>query len=271
VTEHKSRQVSLDNGRAIQSAPTTAAVVLAGGSGTRVGVEINKVYLPLAGESVISWSLKAFARVAEIGALVVVIRPEDAELAHRVIQKLDLDVEVVFGGDTRQTSELSALRHLADRIKSGAIDLVLLHDGARPLIDSRLITEVANAARVHGGAVPGLAADDLIEVKAGNGDSALVSSRVFDFTHGDSTPPTTLVRVQTPQGFHAAKLLEAYELAEKNNFSGTDTASCVERFSDLRTQWVTGRRENIKVTYKHDVAIAERLLAIAHTDAADQA
>ncbi|MBB4685162.1 IspD/TarI family cytidylyltransferase [Amycolatopsis jiangsuensis] len=224
---------------------TAAGVVLASGAGTRVGATLNKAYLPVAGRRVVAWSLAAFGEVPEIGVLVLVIRPQDAELAREVLAARPGPVEIVPGGPTRQASELNALRHLAPRIEDGTVDAVLLHDAARPLVRPELIGSVLRQTREHGGAVPGVAADDVVSM-AGP-----------DTVAG---PLPGAIRVQTPQGFRARPLLAAYEQAEAEAFLGTDTASCMERFSTLRVQWVPGGAENLKITYPHDLAVAERLL-----------
>ena len=224
---------------------TAAGVVLASGAGTRVGAKLNKVYLPLAGRRVVAWSLEAFARVPGIGVLVLVIRPQDAELAEEVLAGFGGDVEIVTGGDTRQASELNALRHLAPRIEDGRVDAVLLHDAARPLVHPELIEAVLTRTHEDGGAVPGLAADDVFGVEAGH--------------LGGQVPGA--IRVQTPQGFRAGPLLEAYEQAAREGFTGTDTSSCMERFSALPIRWVPGAPENLKITYPHDLVVAGRLLA----------
>ncbi|WP_033295555.1 IspD/TarI family cytidylyltransferase [Amycolatopsis jejuensis] len=223
---------------------TAAGVVLASGAGTRVGAALNKVYLPVAGRRVVAWSLAAFAAVPAIGVLVLVIRPEDADLAGEVLAALPGPVEVVPGGPTRQASELNALRHLAPRIADGTVDAVLLHDAARPLVTPELIDSVLARTRADGGAVPGLSADDVVAMA---GDTV-------------AGPLPGAIRVQTPQGFRAQLLLAAYEQAAAEGFLGTDTASCMERFSALPVRWVPGSAENLKITYPHDLAVAERLL-----------
>lgn len=237
-------------GRVVQQRSVAAGVVLAGGSGTRVGGELNKVYLPLAGRRLLSWSIEAFDRVPEIGVLVLVTRPQDHELVDWVLDRevARRDVEVVYGGDCRQTSELAALRHLAARIDDGLIDTVLIHDAARPLLSTGLVAGVLHAAREHGGAIPGLPSEDLATV---NPDGSLVTGPA----------PGGLVSVQTPQGFRAAPLLAAYEQAARLEFSGTDTASCMERFSSTTVRWVHGEQRNFKITYPHDLVLAEHLLA----------
>ena len=195
--------------------PTAAAVVLAGGSGTRLGAEGNKVYLPLAGRPLVSWSLEAFARAPGIGRLVLVARPGDRGQAEQAARAVDRPVEIVDGGDTRHGSEWAALRLLAPAIDAGELDVVAIHDGARPVVTQRLIEDTLAAAREHGAAVPGV-------------PLAGVADR-------DLTPVAgTLVRVQTPQAFRAGLLLSAYRRADADCFTGTDTAACVERYAGIR-------------------------------------
>ena len=228
-----------------------AAIVLAGGSGTRLGAERNKVYLPLRGRPVLAWSLATFAGMPEVGAVVLVVREADRPLAEQVLADHTAGgVEVVVGGRTRQESELAGLRRLAARIDAGAVDAVLVHDAARPLATRELASSVLAAARADGGAVPGLWRDDL--AAATPDGAALV---------GPS--PDRLVAVQTPQAFRAAPLLAAYEEAAGRGFVGTDTASCMERFApDVPIRWVPGDERNIKITSGHDLLVAEHAAPI---------
>jgi 2-C-methyl-D-erythritol 4-phosphate cytidylyltransferase len=219
--------------------PTAAAVVLAGGSGTRLGAEGNKVYLPLAGRPLLTWSLAAFAAAPSVGRLVLVTRAADRAHAERAAE--GLDVEIVPGGATRHDSEWAALRLLAPAIRAGELDVVAIHDGARPVVAEQLIEDTIAAARTHGAVVPGIPMTDLVDA--------------------DLRPVAgTLVRVQTPQAFRAGLLLEAYTRAEVDGFAGTDTAACVERYAGVPVHCVPGDPRNIKVTYRADVPLAEALL-----------
>jgi 2-C-methyl-D-erythritol 4-phosphate cytidylyltransferase len=221
-------------------------VVLASGSGVRVGGDRNKVYLPLGGRSVLAWSLRAFAEVTGIGTLVLVVRPQDERLARRVLtaECAGRAVEVVHGGAVRQESELMGLRRLAARITSGRIDVVLMHDAARPLVTQGLVAAVLAAARQAGGAV---ARDGLTMVSE---DGSVAEADLG-----------TMMAMQTPQGFTAAPLLAAYEQAAADGFSGTDTAACVTRYSGIAVRCIPGDERNIKITYPHDVDVAAKLLA----------
>jgi 2-C-methyl-D-erythritol 4-phosphate cytidylyltransferase len=103
------------------------------------------------------------------------------------------------------------------------------------------VGELVRTAHAHGGAVPGLAADDLAAVDASGALVPLAGRHV---------------RVQTPQVFAAAPLLEAYLRAAETGFEGTDTAACVERFSPLTVMHVDGEEQNFKITYPHDLQVA---------------
>lgn len=229
-------------------APTAAALVLAGGSGTRVGAGRNKVHLPLAGRPVVAHAVDALA-LPGIDPVVLVVRAQDRAEATAILDRdvARRGVEVVEGGRTRQESELRGLRHLAARIAAGLVDVVLIHDGARPLVGAVLVARVLATARERGGAVPGLARDDLA---LATGDDTLTGPA-----------PVGLVAVQTPQAFRAAPLVAAYEQAAREGFEGTDTASCVGRFTNLPIVWVPGEERNFKITYPDDLALAEQVLA----------
>jgi 2-C-methyl-D-erythritol 4-phosphate cytidylyltransferase len=220
-----------------------AAVVLAGGSGTRLGAEGNKVYLPLRGRPLLAWTLDAFARAPSVTRLVLVARAADRAYAQEAADAVPgRTVEVVDGGRTRHGSEWAALGHLAAAIRAGAVDVVAIHDGARPVVPRALIEATVAAAREHGAAVPGVP--------------------LLDVAEGDDRRPVggTLVRVQTPQAFRADLLLDAYEKAERDGFAGTDTAACVERYAGIPVHCIPGDPRNIKVTYRPDLALAEHLL-----------
>ena len=136
-------------------------VVLAGGSGSRVGGNLNKVYLPLAGRRVISWSFTWASQVTAGRALHPCgpaggRRTGRADAAPRGAGRPP--IELVIGGDTRHGSEQAALDQLAPRIESGEVDVVAIHDGARPLAGPALFRSVISTAAAVGGAVPALPA-----------------------------------------------------------------------------------------------------------------
>jgi 2-C-methyl-D-erythritol 4-phosphate cytidylyltransferase len=187
--------------------------------------------------------------VPDIRRLVLVIRREDRALAEQVVQtEVDVPVEVVTGGLARHDSEHQGLLHLAPAIHAGALDVVAVHDGARPVVDPRLVADVLAAAHRFGGAVPGLPLRDVAVVHSGRALAQV-------------PPDRRLVRVQTPQAFLAGPLLAAYERAATTGFAGTDTAACVEFHADIPVHCLPGDPRNIKVTYPADLLVAEHLLA----------
>lgn len=232
------------------------AVVLAGGSGSRFGAAGNKAYASLAGQTVLARSLNAFAALGEITRLVLVIREADrVEAVAACRREVGADVELVMGGATRHESEAAALTHLAPAIGAGEVGVVLIHDAARPLVGASLVRSVVAGAARFGAALPALADADLVRV----GDDGRITG----------APTGDLARVQTPQGFSATALLTAFQAAAREQFAGTDTASCIERFSDTEVRWVPGDPANIKITYPGDLAVAEVLLAEAGGVASD--
>jgi 2-C-methyl-D-erythritol 4-phosphate cytidylyltransferase len=221
-----------------------ASVVLAAGSGTRFGHSMNKVWLQLQGKHIISRSLensrKSFSNVRSI----LVINPDDEEFAREALLKDGVlaTTEIVHGGATRHESEYKALQYLKRDIEAGLIELVLIHDGARPLATPQIFAAIADGARTHGGAIPTIALDP---------------------HEMDTARSETVARVQTPQGFRAQQLLDAYEKAAVSGFVGTDTAACMEEyFPDVNTVAVPGDIFNIKITYPQDLAIAELLVPV---------
>ncbi|WP_111766978.1 IspD/TarI family cytidylyltransferase [Nakamurella deserti] len=228
--------------------PRVAAVVLGAGSGSRVGSVHNKVFLPLAGRRVISWSFDAFIRVPSIRRFVMVIRDADRALAEQTVdtEVPDVPVEIIVGGDTRHESELAALRHLEPAIRSGDVDVVLVHDGARPLISPTLTRELIDVAVEHGGVFPGLETDEIRYLLP---DGTLDTGRV-----------PRMIRAQTPQVFRALPLLQAYERAAEDGFVGTDTGVCFQQYRDEALLYRTGDPRNIKITYPDDLVTAEEIL-----------
>ncbi|MDF2828212.1 MAG: 2-C-methyl-D-erythritol 4-phosphate cytidylyltransferase [Mycobacterium sp.] len=226
--------------------PAAVGVVLAAGMGTRVGADGNKAYLPLAGRSMVSWSVNAVAAAPGVDRVVLVYRRGERATAERMLAA-EVDsaaIELVEGGDTRHGSEWNVLNYLAADIESGDVDVVLVHDAARPLAGPDLMAAALATARRFGGAIPGLPAGDVFR---DDGDRA---SRV----------PGALVRVQTPQAFHARPLLAAYRAAAAEGFDGTDTSACIQRFTDVSVHVFPGAATNFKVTFAHDVAVAAHLL-----------
>jgi 2-C-methyl-D-erythritol 4-phosphate cytidylyltransferase len=230
------------------TAPRAAAVILAAGSGSRLGATVddqpvNKVLLPLLGVPILARSVRTVLDVEGVHRIVLVVRPEDRDaVSEAVAPHLGAhDLWMVDGGDQRHDSEWQALRVLASEIDDGEIDVVAIHDGARPLAAPELWRAAIDAAAEHGGAIP------VVEVPP-------LSRK------DGSLAPAGLVGVQTPQAFRSRDLLAAYRRADADGFAGTDTATCLERYADVTIAGVASSSANLKVTFPEDIGLAEALL-----------
>jgi 2-C-methyl-D-erythritol 4-phosphate cytidylyltransferase len=214
------------------------ALIVAAGEGRRFGVP--KQFALLGGRPLIEWPLEKFDRHPEVDEIVLVLPdPEDRAGLRARFRKI---AAIVGGGPRRQDSVWNGF--LEVRALSG--DIVLVHDGARPLPESGLISRVIEASSRSGAAVPVLALDDTVkEVRDGAVFRTLDRERLF--------------RAQTPQGFLYEILKEALESARAADFAGTDEAMLVER-SGKRVAAIPGDLRNIKVTVPGDLKIAEAFL-----------
>lgn len=218
---------------------SVAVVIVAAGSGSRVGASVNKVLLPLGGRPVLAWSVRAALAASAVTRVVVVVRPGEVDAVSEALAPHlgDAEVLLVPGGATRHASEWAALRTLEPAIAAGEVEVVAIHDGARPLAGTALFDAVVAAARTHGGALP-----------------------VTPLTGVLPRTDRELVAVQTPQAFAARTLWDAYRRADAEGFEGTDTASCLERYAaGTPIAAVPGTAANLKVTYAEDLALAARL------------
>ncbi len=218
-----------------------AAVVLAGGSGSRVGPGRNKVLLDLAGLPVVAHSLRRVAALTAVRRVVVVARAADLAELTALAAAHAPGAQVVVGGASRPDSERAAFALLADDVAAGRLDVVAVHDAARPLADADLWGRVLVAAAEHGGAVPVHDPGPLLD--------------------GDRVR-RDLVGVATPQAFRAGPLLAAYDAARAEGFQGTDTASYLEHHGvgGVRVAAVASTSPNLKITWPGDLVAAARLL-----------
>jgi 2-C-methyl-D-erythritol 4-phosphate cytidylyltransferase len=218
---------------------TVAALIVAAGKGVRMGAPRPKVFLPLEGEAILARAVAPFLNHPHISQIVVVAA--DAEAAREVLDVASPRVSLVPGGPERQDSVRLGLQAI------DGVDIVLIHDAARPMVTASILDAVIEAAAEHGAAVPVLPVGDT--VKRLSADRFVVST----------VPRQDLALAQTPQGFRAEVLLRAYAQAARDGFRGTDDASVVEHYGG-RVVAVEGSSRNIKVTVPGDLAIAAALL-----------
>ncbi len=215
-----------------------SVLIVAAGEGRRFGGP--KQFALLGGRPLLEHCVEAFAGHPAVGAIVLVVPevPSGEGLARRFPKV----AAVVAGGPRRQDS----VRNGFGAVRGGGRDVVLIHDGARPLAGSALIGRVVDETARSGAAVPVLPLEDTVkEVREGG----------ILRTHDRSV----LYRAQTPQGFFYEVLEEAFAAADRDGFVGTDEASLVER-TGRRVSAVAGEPRNIKITTPLDLRIAETLL-----------
>ncbi|MGB5092910.1 MAG: bifunctional 2-C-methyl-D-erythritol 4-phosphate cytidylyltransferase/2-C-methyl-D-erythritol 2,4-cyclodiphosphate synthase [Parvibaculum sp.] len=219
-----------------------AALIVAAGRGTRAGPGGPKQYRQISGQFVLQRSMMAYATHPLISHIQAVIHEEDAAgygLAAAGVARL---LPPVTGGKTRQDSVRAGLRALAP-LKP---DLVLIHDGARPLVDRATISRVIDALGTHIGAAAGMPVTDTIR-------------RVEGTMAGETVPRETLWRAQTPQGFRFDDILAAHEKAVGADH--TDDVA-VAQAAGHHVMMVQGSENNIKITSAEDIQRAERLLGV---------
>ena len=215
------------------------ALIVAAGEGRRFGGP--KPFALLGGRPILERCIDAFENHEGVDAIVLVLAGRD--VGEGFAGRFRKVVAAVAGGPRRQAS----VRNGFNAVHGSGRDIVLIHDGARPLAGSALIGRVIDEASRSGAAVPVLPLEDTVkEVR----DSAVVR------THDR----TAIFRAQTPQGFFYEVLEEAFAAAERDAFSGTDEAMLVERTGRLVAA-VAGDPRNIKITTPLDLKIAEVLLA----------
>jgi 2-C-methyl-D-erythritol 4-phosphate cytidylyltransferase len=219
---------------------SVAAVIVAAGSGRRFGGEgPPKQYRELLGAPLLAWTLRPFLRHPGIGRTVLVLPAADVDDAPAWL--LELPVIRVAGGAERGDSVRNGLAALGDEVRT-----VLVHDGARPLVSENLISRLIDASR-EGAVIPGLpVTDTLKEVDDGGRVVRTVDRSRFS-------------RVQTPQAFPRADLVEVHRRAHEAGIAATDDAALFERYG-LQVRVVEGESSNLKVTTPEDLVLA-RLLA----------
>lgn len=220
------------------------AIILAAGRGKRMNSSLNKVFMLLVNQPILLHSVIAFSACRHVDNLVVVAAPDETLQVQEMLNSVIgiKTCQVVAGGSERQYSIANALKVIPH-----ATEIVLVHDGARPLITEECINRVIQASIQYNAAVAAVAVKDTIKTV---NDSAVVIG----------TPDRrTLWSIQTPQGFNARLLHQAYDQAIQDGYLGTDDASLVERLG-VDVKIVVGDYENIKVTTPEDLIIAEALV-----------
>lgn len=221
----------------------TGVVIVAAGSGKRMGAERNKLWLPLAGKPIFCHTIELFVSHPMITETVLVVSETDhAEINELVLQQGYSDITLVVGGAERQESVQNGLAGL-----SAACEYVLVHDAARPFLTAAQITAVIERVSRDQSTILAVPVKDTIKVVGANGQV-------------ESTPAReSLWAVQTPQAFRLALLKEAHNLALKAGKQATDDAMLVE-WMGHPVSVMLGSYENIKITTPDDLWLGEEIL-----------
>jgi len=221
----------------------TYVIVLGGGSGSRMGAEINKIFLPLRGVPAIVRSIAPFTALC--AGTVVVARADEADLMRTTLGRYGLGkavLRVVAGGEDRQASVRNGLRALPADAEG-----VLIHDGARALVTEAIVRRALDSLEKRGSGVACVPVTDTVK----RADAELLVTETLDREN--------LYAMQTPQAFAAADIRRAHEVAERDGYRATDDAALLEH-AGMPVYLCEGSRENIKLTTRFDLRLAEAIL-----------
>lgn len=217
------------------------ALIVAGGSGTRMNNDIPKQFLEIAGLPVIMHTINTFAKFDPEFEFILVLPESQLSNWQLLCEKHHFDVKhkIAFGGATRFYSVKNGLNLIKDE------GIVFIHDAVRPLVSVGTIQNCLDCATSNGNALPVVPVTD--------------SVRIFDGSKNESADRSQIYLVQTPQTFRASLIKNAYKVTQADNF--TDDASVLES-TGTKINLVEGNRENIKITTPADLIITEAFLKI---------
>jgi len=215
------------------------AIIVAGGSGSRMNSTVPKQFMLLKGKPVLYYTIDAFLKAYDDCKIILVL-PEDHVAAGQEIIDAFFDysrIQIAIGGRTRFHSVQNGLQLIDEE------GIVFVHDAVRCMVSKSLIQRCYEAVLHYGSAVPVIASKDSVRILTNEGNEAL--DRTF------------VKLVQTPQTFYSKILLPAFNIDYKDKF--TDEATVVEAFG-LKVHLVEGEENNFKITLPVDLELAERLM-----------
>ncbi|MBO9566841.1 MAG: 2-C-methyl-D-erythritol 4-phosphate cytidylyltransferase [Niastella sp.] len=215
------------------------AVIVAGGSGMRMGTIVPKQFLPLQGKPVLWYTLTAFLDAFPDLEIILVLPEAHLETGQEILRSTHAPdrIWMTAGGETRFHSVRNGLSHIHQH------SIVFVHDGVRCLLTPQLIRRCYQMAQERGNAIPAIGAVDSIRIQTFDGNEFIDRSKVRI--------------IQTPQTFYSDIVKAAFEQEYEESF--TDEASVVERLG-VKIHLIDGESTNIKITHPIDVLIAEKIL-----------
>lgn len=221
------------------------ALIAAAGKGKRMNTRISKPFIPIFGKPILAYTIEKFEKCKLINKIYLTVNSEEKEPCSRnVIIKYNFSKvqELVDGGETRQDSVYNGLKAL-----DKDTDIVVIHDGARPLIEETLIRDSIEKAQKYGAAIAAIPIKDTVKKSENN------------FFINKTLNREEIWRAQTPQTFKYDLILPAYHKAYKDKYLATDDAAILERYGH-KVKLIIGSEENIKITTPFDIIVAENFL-----------
>lgn len=222
-----------------------AAIIVAGGKGTRMGGTVAKQYLPIGGKPILMRTLEVFYNLDKQIDLILVLPGSDFELWTKLCESHNFSIlhRLVAGGNSRFQSVQNGLNQLSE-----STDLVAIHDGVRPFVNPEVIKESFEVAGKCGSAIAVVPLKDSIRKVTDDGKSFYQERQYFRL-------------VQTPQTFQVSQIKEAFAVDELQQF--TDDATVYEH-QGWQVELIAGNLDNIKITSPEDMDYAEFLASAAN-------
>lgn len=208
-----------------------SVVIAAAGKGSRMGLGYNKVYYPVNNRPLLAYTIEVFEKDEECTDITVVSDIDDFN--EKMAQEKFLKVKVVSGGSSRQESIYHGLQNVNEEI-------VMIHDGARPHITQALLNKLKDAMSKERGAILMVPCKDTIKIV----ENGYIVKTI---------PRETLMAAQTPQVFYTEDIMYCMKKAIEEGYVGTDDASLVERYLNIKVACVLGDYNNLKVTTVEDL------------------
>lgn len=216
-------------------------IIPAAGQGKRMKSDVSKQYIEIDSKPILVFTLEKFQELSWIDDIILVVGENEIEYAKKYIKNkygFTKITEVISGGTDRQDSVYEGLKILNEKV-----EIVLIHDGVRPMIDSDLIKKIIVETNQHKACVLGVNVKDTIK-------------RVDDKGYVVETPSRNhLYAIQTPQAFERTLILSAYKEGYAMNFKATDDAMLIEQFTTTKVKVVEGSYSNIKITTLEDISM----------------
>ncbi|MEA1940543.1 MAG: 2-C-methyl-D-erythritol 4-phosphate cytidylyltransferase [Candidatus Caldatribacteriota bacterium] len=222
------------------------ALIAAAGKGKRMNAKTSKPFIPIFGKAILAYTIEKFEKCDLIDKIYIVTNKKEKDYCwNNIVLKYNFTKVkgIIIGGNSRQASVFNGLKAL-DSTTTG---IVVIHDGARPLVEKAIIQESIKAAETNGAAIVSVPLKDTVK-KVGEG-----------FFINKTLDREEIWRAQTPQTFKYRLIISAYRQAYKDKYFATDDAALVEKYGH-KVKLIVGSEKNIKITSPFDIIVAENFL-----------